>query len=117
MEYKNFKNSKDELKEVKVTSKPKPPKNNFIDNIRAKIYNKIQEEKLKMWQTVKKFLVQKLVQWILKIGGGFLLSIGISQNSVEEIIGALISILLGVLYSLITHKKIALADPSLFDEN
>lgn len=104
------------LKEVPVTPKPEPPKNNFIDNIRAKFYNKAIEEQKKMWNTIKKFIVEKLVQWLLKIAGGFFLSIGISQNSVEEIIGAIVSILLGIIYSLVTHKKVALSDPKLFNK-
>ena len=67
-----------------------------------------------MWQTVKNFIVAKLVQWILKVGSGVLLTLGISNDSLTEIIGAIVSLLLGIIYSLFTHKKIALTDPKLF---
>lgn len=120
MNLKNLKklmNSNKKLDKVPVPPKPEPPKNNFIDNIRAKIYNKTMEKQKAMWLTVKKFIVEKLVQWLLKIAGGFFLSIGISQNSLEEIIGALVSIIIGIIYSVVTHKKVALSDPNIFQSN
>ena len=67
-----------------------------------------------MWNTIKKFLVAKIVQWILKVGSGVLLTLGITQNSVEEIVGAIVSLLIGILYSLFTHKKVALTEPTEF---
>jgi len=67
-----------------------------------------------MWKTIKDFVVAKLIQWILKVGAGVLATLGISNNSVEEIIGAIVALILGIIYSLVTHKKLALTDPKVF---
>jgi hypothetical protein len=44
-------------------------------------------------------------RWILKIGGGFLLSVGVSESSLAEIVGAVVSIGLGLIISLFQQKK------------
>jgi len=67
-----------------------------------------------MWNTIKSFLIAKIVQWLLKVGAGVLLTLGISQNSLEEIVGGIVSLLIGIIYSLLTHKKIALTNPKEF---
>lgn len=69
---------------------------------------------LPMWQTIKKFIVAKLVQWILKFGAGILVTLGISNNTLEEIVAGIVSLIAGIIYSLITHKKIAFTDPQDF---
>ncbi|MBX2977605.1 MAG: hypothetical protein KF721_15875 [Ignavibacteriaceae bacterium] len=86
----------------------------FIEFIKAKYYHAKTEGEIKMWNTIKDFLVGKIVQWILKVGAGVLISLGISNQSVEEIIAAIVSLVLGIVYSLLTHKKIALTDPKVF---
>jgi len=58
-----------------------------------------------MWSDIKNYIVGFLVRWIMKIGGGFLLAHGISQNSVNEIVGAIVGILFGLIISLFQHKK------------
>jgi hypothetical protein len=67
-----------------------------------------------MWETLKKFLVAKIAGWILKIGSGVLLTLGISQGSVEEFVGAAVSFIIGLIISLVVNKKAALTDPSEF---
>ena len=67
-----------------------------------------------MWNTVKSFLVSKIVQWILKICAGVLTTLGISNNSVEEIVGGIVSAIVGIVWSLITHQKVALTEPKEF---
>lgn len=100
---------------VKVPEKPVPDTSlNPLDWIKAKFYHLKVEGEIKMWNTIKDFLVAKLVQWVLKVGAGVLVTLGISNNSVEEIIGAVVSLILGIVYSLLTHKKIALTDPKVF---
>ncbi|MEW6508851.1 MAG: hypothetical protein AB1432_14010 [Bacteroidota bacterium] len=100
---------------VKVLVKPVPDISlNPLEWIKAKFYHLKVEGETKMWNTIKDFLVAKLVQWVLKVGAGVLVTLGISNNSIEEIIGASVSLILGVIYSLITHKKIALTDPKTF---
>lgn len=100
---------------VKVPNKPVPDTSlNPLEWIKAKIYHIKVEGETIMWNTIKDFLVAKLIQWVLKVGAGVLATLGISNNSIEEIIGAIVSLLLGVIYSLITHKKIALTDPKVF---
>lgn len=100
---------------VKVPVKPVPDTSlNPFEWIKAKFYHLKVEGETKMWNTIKDFLVAKLVQWILKVGAGVLATLGISNNSIEEIIAAIVALILGVIYSLITHKKIALTDPKVF---
>ena len=72
---------------------------------------------LTMWQAIKKFIIAKIVQWILKFGAGILVSLGISNNTLEEIIAGIISLIAGIIYSLITHKKIAFTNPQDFLKN
>lgn len=69
-----------------------------------------------MWQTIKKFIVAKIVQWILKFGAGILVTLGISSNTVEEIVAGIVSLIAGIIYSLITHKKIAFTNPQEFQK-
>jgi len=100
---------------VKVPGKPVLDTSlNIFDLIKAKLYHVKVEGETKMWNTIKDFIVAKLVQWILKVGAGVLATLGISNNSIEEIAGAVVALILGVIYSLITHKKIALTDPKVF---
>lgn len=87
---------------------------NFFQWIIAKLFQIKFEGELKMWDTIKKFLVAKIVQWILKVGSGVLLTLGISNQSVEEIVAALVSLFFGIVYSLFTHKKVALTNPQEF---
>lgn len=103
------------LKPVKIPPKPAPDTSlNLFEKIQAKYYHLKVEGETKMWNTIKDFLVAKLIQWILKVGAGVLATLGISNGSIEEIIGAVVSLLLGIVYSLLTHKKIALTDPKVF---
>ena len=100
---------------VKVPDKPVPDTSlNPLEWIKAKYYHlKVEGENI-MWKTLKHFLVAKLVQLILKVGAGVLATLGISNNSIEEIIGAIVALILGIIYSLVTHKKLALTDPKVF---
>ncbi len=77
--------------------------------------NKLKGENY-MWQSIKNFLVAKILQWILKFAGGFLVSLGISSDTIEEIIAGIISLIAGIIYSLITHKKVAFTNPEKFFE-
>jgi len=54
---------------------------------------------------IKKFLTGILVRWILKIGGAWLATIGIGSGTVEEIIGGILAILLGMVISIFQTKK------------
>jgi hypothetical protein len=87
---------------------------NLFETIKAKYYHIKVEGETIMWKTIKDFVVAKLIQWILKVGAGVLATLGISNNSVEEIIGAIVALILGIIYSLVTHKKLALTDPKVF---
>jgi hypothetical protein len=111
--------SLNDLANVSITNIPKgkllvDTDLNFFQWLIAKSFQIKFEGEIKMWNTIKKFLVAKIVQWILKVGSGVLLTLGITQNSVEEIVGAIVSLLIGILYSLFTHKKVALTDPTEF---
>jgi hypothetical protein len=111
--------SLNDLANVSITNIPKgkllvDTDLNFFQWLIAKSFQIKFEGEIKMWNTIKKFLVAKIVQWILKVGSGVLLTLGVSQNSVEEIVGGVVSLLIGILYSLFTHKKVALTNPTEF---
>jgi len=108
-------NFKKQLKEVKINKKQNlNTELNFIDKIRAKLYvTKIEGEK-KMFDAIKKFIVEKIFQWIMKIGGTWILAAGVSENSVYEIIAGIVSILISMIWSLLQTGKIALTDPKEF---
>lgn len=111
--------SLNDLANVSITNVPKgkllvDTDLNFFQWLIAKSFQIKFEGEIKMWNTIKKFLVAKIVQWILKVGSGVLLTLGVSQNSVEEIVGGIVSLLIAILYSLFTHKKVALTDPTEF---
>lgn len=62
-------------------------------------------------ETIKGFLSGMLVRWLLKIGGGFILSVGITEGSVAQIASAIVAIVVGLLISLIQQKKAVLQTP------
>ncbi|MBS3945627.1 MAG: hypothetical protein KGZ42_09030 [Melioribacter sp.] len=100
---------------VNVPEKPLPDTSlNLFETVQAKLYHLKVKGITIMWKTIKDFVVAKLIQWILKVGAGVLATQGISNNSVEEIIGAIVALILGIIYSLVTHKKLALTDPKVF---
>ena len=68
-----------------------------------------------MWQTLKPILVQKIVQWILKVASGVLVTLGVSQGSLTEIVTAVVTLVVGVVWSLVTNKKVSLTDPNTFN--
>ncbi|MEW6006452.1 MAG: hypothetical protein AB1695_14205 [Stygiobacter sp.] len=112
---KGFDFPKKELKEVKTPEKVTPNTElNFFEKIKAIIFIKKEEEKIKMLDAIRKIIVTKLVQWILKAGGGVLAGLGISQNSVEEITIGAVTFLISALWSLISTGKIALTPPEDF---
>lgn len=53
----------------------------------------------------KGFLTGIATRWVLKIGGGFLLSQGVSEQSTTEIVTALVSIGVGLIISVVQHRK------------
>jgi len=104
----------DKLDSAKTNFQKPKIKISFFEKIFGKIILYKKQKEFEMWNTIKSFLVAKIIQWLLKVGSGVLLTLGISQNSLEEIIGAIVSLLIGIIYSLLTHKKIALTDPKEF---
>jgi hypothetical protein len=54
---------------------------------------------------IKNFLTGLIVRWVLKIGCGFLLSVGIQSGTVTEIVGAIVAIVVGLAISLFQQKK------------
>ncbi|MEM3373350.1 MAG: hypothetical protein QXF76_04005 [Candidatus Anstonellales archaeon] len=107
--------SKKVLKEIDNINKPVPDtKLNFFENIKAQLYIKKMEAKLKMFEAIKKILLQKIVQWIMKIGGTWIVAVGVSQNSIEEIVGGALAVVFSAIWSLIQTGKIALTDPKDF---
>lgn len=64
-----------------------------------------------MVNDLKGYLVNIIVQWILKIGGGIVLANGISQGSVTEIVGAALGIIIGLVMHLFNTSKAVNATP------
>lgn len=62
---------------------------------------------------LKTFLTTFLLRWVLKIGGTFLATIGLQSDKVEEIIGGIVAVVIGMLVSWISNKKALAADPPL----
>jgi hypothetical protein len=54
---------------------------------------------------IKSYISGFMVRWLLKIGGGFFLSIGIDDNSLTLIVSSIVSIILGLIISLVQHTK------------
>lgn len=78
---------------------------NIFEWIKAKVYTTKKNAEDKMLDTLKNFIVGFVTRWVLKIGGGFLLAVGINDGKAEEIIGALVSIIVGLLISLFQQDK------------
>lgn len=54
---------------------------------------------------LKEFITGFIVRWLLKVGGGFLLAMGISNDSVTIMVSSVVSIVVGLLISLLQHSK------------
>lgn len=61
---------------------------------------------------VKKFIVGGIVRWLLKIGGGALLGLGITEGSLIEIVGAIVAFVTGIIISWFNSKKLLNTDPA-----
>ena len=57
------------------------------------------------FEDLKPFIVGFLTRWVLKIGGGYFLSVGVSESSVEKIVGSVVAIIVGLIISLKNQKK------------
>lgn len=55
--------------------------------------------------SLKGFVVPIIVRWILKVAGTVLVTVGISENSVYEIVFGLVTFIIGIIISLFNHKK------------
>ncbi|NMB82700.1 MAG: hypothetical protein GYA14_12875 [Ignavibacteria bacterium] len=97
-----------------AASKIESSLNNLLTNEDEKNINQLNIGDNKMIEAIKTFIVSKLLQWILKAGGGVLAGLGISNGSVEEILTGATIFILSVLWSLIKTGKIALTDPNEF---
>jgi hypothetical protein len=53
----------------------------------------------------KKFLTSTIVQAVLKVGAGVIGTLGVSQGSATEIIGAIVSFGLGYILNVLNVKK------------
>lgn len=90
---------------------------NIFEWIKAKIYTTKKNTEAKMIDTLKNFIVGFVTRWVLKIGGGFLLAVGINDGKAEEIIGALVSIVVGLVISLFQQKKALETDLKTIQKN
>lgn len=56
-------------------------------------------------ENLKQFITGFLVRWLLKVGGGYFIAIGVTENILIPIIGGIISILAGIIISLFQQNK------------
>ena len=56
-------------------------------------------------ESLKTLLTTFLVRWILKIGGTVLATAGISESSLYEVIGGIVMIVIGMVWSWFSHQK------------
>lgn len=54
---------------------------------------------------IKTFLTGFILRWVLKIGGAYFATIGVETGTIEEIVGGLVAIIVGVVISLFQHNK------------
>jgi hypothetical protein len=87
-----------------------------FEYIRAKIFHLKREGEIQMWTAIKKFIVEKLLQWIMKGGGAALATYGISQGTVEETVSGIVLFIVSAIWSLISTGKIALTPPDEFQK-
>jgi len=77
----------------------------FTDDTENENVIKNKQEGNAMLDTLKNFITGFVTRWILKIGGGFLLSVGVNEGSVTEIVTAVVAIVIGLAISLFQQKK------------
>ena len=54
---------------------------------------------------IKEFLTGIIVRWILKLGGVWLISIGVDEVTIWGVIGGVVAILIGMIMTLFQTKK------------
>ena len=54
---------------------------------------------------IKEFLTGIIVRWVLKLGGVWLISIGVDEATIWGVIGGIIAILIGMIMTLFQTKK------------
>ena len=62
-------------------------------------------------ENIKDYIVGILLRWVLKIGGTWLASIGVSEGDIASIIGGIVAVIVGVIISLFQQKKAVNAEP------
>lgn len=62
-------------------------------------------------ESLKGFITGILFRWIMKIGGTWLATIGLESGKVEELIGGIVMVLIGLVVSLIQQKKAVFTPP------
>jgi len=84
------------------------PKINFFD----KLFYGVKTMDVKIIDFVKKQLTGLISRWVLKIGGGFFVAIGVESGTIETTIGGILAIVIGLVISLIQGKKLANTEPA-----
>lgn len=67
-------------------------------------------------EVIKKQIIGILTRWLLKIAGGFLLSIGLTDTNVETIVTSVVMLIGGIIISIMQNKKLAGTDPEEFQK-
>lgn len=64
-----------------------------------------------LWNILKPQLTGVIVRWMLKIGGGYILSLGITADSLETIATSIVMLIVGVVITVTQTKKVAYTNP------
>ena len=64
-----------------------------------------------MFDTLKGYLINKIIEWLFHVAGGIFVTLGISTGSVAEFVGAGVTLLLGIIVGLLNHYKAVMSTP------
>lgn len=62
-------------------------------------------------KTLQGFVIPIIVRWIFKVAGTTLVTLGVSEASITEIVTGLVLFLIGAIISLFNHKKAVEQEP------
>ena len=63
-------------------------------------------------EMLKGYFIPILVRWVAKIGGTWLVTAGWGEDDLRMIIGGVLSIIIGIIVSLVNHKSASKKDPN-----
>lgn len=65
----------------------------------------------KLWESAKPYAVNFVVRWLLKVASGPLLLTGWTEDNIALFVGGILSLVVGIIFSLIQNKKVLFTPP------